>query len=62
MTCTEPACKWSGVVLSPTCRTTWRETELWRDLIEVPEALRQTLAAADGFDAAADALPRRDRV
>ena len=42
--------------------TTWRETELWRDLVEVPEALRQTLAAADGFDAAADALRGATRV
>ncbi len=42
--------------------TTWRETELWRDLTEVPEALRQTLDAADGFDAAADALRGATRV
>ena len=40
----------------------WRETALWRDLVEVPEALRQTLAAADGFDAAADALRGATRV
>ena len=41
---------------------TWRKTELWRDLTEVPEALRQTLDAADGFDAAADALRGATRV
>jgi fructoselysine-6-P-deglycase FrlB-like protein len=41
---------------------TWRDTELWRDLTEVPEALRQTLATADGFDAAADALRGATRV
>lgn len=42
--------------------STWRETELWQDLIEVPEALRRTLANADGFAAAADALRDAKRV
>ena len=34
------ASNWSAVVLSPTCRA-WRETDLWSDLSEVPEALRR---------------------
>jgi fructoselysine-6-P-deglycase FrlB-like protein len=62
MTGTHPACKWSAVVLSLAVTATFRETELWRDLVEVPDALRQTLAAADGFDAAADALRGATRV
>ena len=41
---------------------TWRDTDLWRDLNEVPEALRQTLQTADGFDSAADALRGASRV
>src|SRR4051794_25681023 len=62
MTGTHPACKWSAVVLSLAVTATFRETELWRDLVEVPDALRQTLAAADGFDAAAAALRGATRV
>src|SRR5262249_34833524 len=37
-----------------TVTASFKETELWRDLVEVPEALRQTLATADGFEQAAD--------
>jgi fructoselysine-6-P-deglycase FrlB-like protein len=62
MTGTDPACKWSALVLSRAVTASFRETALWRDLVEVPDALRQTLAAADGFDAAADALRGATRV
>ena len=62
MTGTDPACKWSAVVLSPAWQRAGgrrRSGAIWW---RCPEALRQTLAAADGFDAAADALRGATRV
>jgi fructoselysine-6-P-deglycase FrlB-like protein len=40
----------------------WRGTDLWRDVTEIPAALRATLDARQGFPAAADLLRGADRV
>jgi fructoselysine-6-P-deglycase FrlB-like protein len=41
---------------------TWRGTELWRDVTEIPASLRATLDAREGFTAAADVLRDARRV